>query len=682
MSWELQKLFGSRFVALLLLGAAILNGVLFYNHCTDDAPGYTLLEMKEKYESQESLEAELELLEAWAMDPSQELEGVRLVAKDPFAERRLILDILGRMEEIENYPDYRKQIQTEALARMRFGLVGDPGSAPYRGQERVAEIYGNLEGLIPENSFSGGVEVLTQWRVTELLLLLFGLVGGLFLLVQERRTGTLMLLRSTRHGRARLYLQKYAAMLALLILGAVVLYGTNLTLSAILLGLGNLNRPIQSVQGFLACPVPFTVLGFLITMYLEKLIWLWMCSSLFFLLCVRPSGAAVPMVVFAAVAGLGVYMANSTNLWLRSLSPVAMADSAARYQRCLMLPLGNIPVAEQFIVPLVCGVLGLGSFFGGLWLFCTGATVPVDAVSTGRPTLHHTSLLRFETYKVFLYGGGLVVLAVMLLTQLLIYRGYSTQLSIYQERYTHYARILEGPPTVEKEDFLEAENQRFVQLEEKIARFRQEIQDEMVFQQVTAEYTAQLTWRETFQDVELQYRSLEAGQSFVPRLGYEYLFGRQGQRAALRSLALLFLVQALALSGVMAREEETGVGLFQNTFGVVRQVNRRKYLACGILTLLLATAAFLPEWLYVNRMFGLTQLGAVSSSLPILSKFGGEIPIYGVVILVWALWFAAALLAAAWILFLSAKTKRTIPALLVSIGTLVIPALIGLLLMQ
>lgn len=84
MSWELQKLFGSRFVALLLLGAAILNGVLFYNHCTDDAPGYTLLEMKEKYESQESLEAELELLEAWAMDPSQELEGVRLVAKDPF----------------------------------------------------------------------------------------------------------------------------------------------------------------------------------------------------------------------------------------------------------------------------------------------------------------------------------------------------------------------------------------------------------------------------------------------------------------------------------------------------------------------------------------------------------------------------------------------------------------------
>ena len=283
MSWELQKLFGSRFVALLLLGAAILNGVLFYNHCTDDAPGYTLLEMKEKYESQESLEAELELLEAWAWDPSQKLEGVELVAKDPFGERRLILDILGRMEEIENYPDYRKQIQAEALARMRFGLVGDPGSAPYRGQERVAEIYGNLEGLVPENSFSGGVEVLTQWRITELLLLLFGLVGGLFLLVQERRAGTLMLLRSTRHGRARLYLQKYTAMLALLVLGAVVLYGTNLTLSAMLLGLGNLNRSIQSVQGFLACPVPFTVLGFLITMYLEKLIWLWMCSSLFFL---------------------------------------------------------------------------------------------------------------------------------------------------------------------------------------------------------------------------------------------------------------------------------------------------------------------------------------------------------------------------------------------------------------
>lgn len=682
MTWELRKLFESRFLVGLLLGAAILNGVLFYNHCVDDSSGYTLVQMGQKYAQGGDIQAEWELLDEWLWNPVGTPQGVKLVTGDPYREFRLDNAILERISEIEDYPDYIRQIQAEAQARMRFGMAGEPGSAAYRGQERIVEIYGKLEGLTPESSFSGGVEVLSDWRVTDLLLLLFGLVGSLFLLVQERKSGTLMLLRTTRYGKLHLYLRKYAAMVCLLVLGALVLYGTNVTLSAVVLGLGNLNRPIQAVFGFSACPVPFTVQGFLITMYWEKLLWLWMCSSLFFLLCVRPSGPALPIVVLAAAAGLGVVMADSSNLWLRCLSPTAMADSTARYQRCLLLPLGNLPVAEQLVCPLVCGALALIGFAGGLLLFCTGKTVPVDRVNTGRPILPHTNLLRFETYKVFLHGGGLAVLLVLILTQLLIYRGYPTTRSLYQEQYDHYAQVLAGAPTPEKDAYLESETERFAQLEEKIARFREEIQDEMVFQQVTAEYTAQLRWQDVFLDVQAQYMGLEAGQSFVPRLGYEYLFGVKGQRAALRSLVLLFLALSLLFSGVMAREEETGVEIFQKTTGAVKRVNRRKYLCCGALTAVCAAAAFLPEWLYAGRMFGLTQLGAVSSSLPILSKFGGESPIYGVLILIWALWFAAALLAAAWILFLSAKTKRTITALLVSVGTLVVPALIGLLLMQ
>lgn len=681
MRWELRKFLGNPFVVLLLLGTILLNGVLFYNHCMDDTPGYSFLHMRQKYDRQTDLAAEQERLNEWLANPIGTPRGIDLVTGDPYQEFGLNNAILERMSEIETYPAYLKQVQAQALARMKFGLAGEPDSATYRGQERIVEIYSKLEGLVPETGFFGGVEVLTHWLVTDLMLLLFGLTGGLFLLVQERTSGTLMLLRTTRHGRARLYLRKYAAMLCLLALGALALYGTNLTISAALLGLENLSQPIQSVNGFLACPVPFTVQGFLITMYGEKLLWLWMCSSLFFLLCVRPSSPALPLLILAGVGGVGIWMADSANLWVRSLSPLAMADSAARYRQCLLLPLGNLPVAEQLVCPLLCTILAVCGFFGGLYLFCTGTTVPVDAIQSGRRILPHTNLLRFETYKILLPGGGLALLVVLILAQLWIYSGYSTEKTIYQQQYTHYAQVLAGPPSQDKEEFLQAEVARFAQLEEKIAQAQANIQDEALLQRVTAEYYAQLSWQETFMDVQAQYTSLEDGESFVPRLGYEHLFGHQGRQNDLRSAVLLFLFLGVVLSGVMAREEETGVAVFLSTTGAVKQVNRRKFLCCGLLALAFGVAAFLPEWIYVGQMFGLDQLGAPASSLSVLGKLGLGLPIYGVLILAWMLRLAVSLLATSWVLFLSQRTKRSITTLLVAVGTLVIPTLAALIVM-
>lgn len=94
-----------------------------------------------------------------------------------------------------------------------------------------------------EPSFPDGVEVLLDWRLTDLLLLLFAAVSGLVLLTGERSAGLMVLLRPTRRGHGALYWRKGAAMLATVLAGVVLLYGANLAVSAAVSGWATRRAP-------------------------------------------------------------------------------------------------------------------------------------------------------------------------------------------------------------------------------------------------------------------------------------------------------------------------------------------------------------------------------------------------------------------------------------------------------
>lgn len=656
MMWELRKMVANRFVIMLLLGAVILNGVLFYRHCTAETERYTMLHMKQKYAQNIDIPAEIQTLEekAWTADG---------YGADPST-------VTGNL-----YTELR--LDRAVLARMRSGMAGAPGSAGYRAQEMLLSLYSRLDGLTVEPSFSGGVEVLANWNVTELLVLLFPLAAGLVLLVQEWQSGTMALLRTTFRGRLALGLRKYAASVSLLLLGAAVLYGTNLTMSAAFLGLGDLSRPVQSVYGFRGCPVQLTVGGFLLAVLMEKLLWLWMVSSLIFLLCIFARRGALPILTLAAVAGLGAVLANSPNLWLRCTSFTAMADSAARYSRCLILSMGTLPIPERVLCPLVCWFFGAVFTMAGLRCFSVGQAVAADRRSGGKVVLRHTNLLVFEGTKLLQSHAGLGILCGMLLVQLLIYQSYPKALTEYQQDYAHYAAILAGEPSAEKRAFLEEENHRFLEIQGRISKAEEEIEDPLVAQSVIAPLREQLRPMEAFGRAESQYANIPEGAVFAPLLGYERLFGSLGVRDDVRSLLLLLLCLCAALSGVMAVETETGVSVLQRTAGAEGRVNRRKIFLCSLFTVFLVLAAYLPNLLWVRHLYGLPQLCAPATA----AGLGVGLPIWGALALAWAVRLGLAFGAMACVLLLSRRTGRTVTALLLSLGALVLPALAALLLL-
>lgn len=422
-------------MALLLLLAVVANGVLFYLHCIEDLGGYTWSDMAAEYENLDSLEADYEELSALLFS---DMEAD--VPEELLHRWRLLKQVSIRTEEARGYGEYLQDLQAETRAKLNSKLF-PANSFTAKSLQKGMEKYRRLEGLELPVDFSGGIEVFLGWNLTDIFLLLFGITAGLLLLTSERRSGLMALLRPTKRGHAGLYMQKFAAMGFLVLLGFGLLYGVNILISAITLGLGDLSRPIQSVSGMQSCPVPLTVLGWLISFFGEKLLWGFAVSALFFLLCCCTDRVESVLLLAAGVGSISLLLHNSSSLWLRCFSISRTALTEETYLGCFYLNFFGIPLRQIFIRPIVVAGIFLLSMFGGLIAFCR-----TQAVATSRPKValrlphvtHHTNLFLHEGHKILLTNGALLILVLFLLLQVGIYGNAKTY---YGEDEWYYATV-------------------------------------------------------------------------------------------------------------------------------------------------------------------------------------------------------------------------------------------------
>lgn len=683
MRYEWKKIFANPHVVLLLIAALLLNGYLFYGHCTDSSRGYTEAQIRAKYAQNIDIEEELRELDARSRDFTADSRDPGLITGDIYLERWLDREVLSRMEEAERYADYLQEKQSEIRARLNSGFMGAEGSFPYDAQLRVAETYRKLEGIQPEVSFSGGIRVFSNWHITDLLLLLFCLAGGLFLMTQEHAAGLLLLLRPTARGKSSLYTQKFLTLLLFVTAAFALLYGTDFVLSGLILGFGRVSRPIQSVTGLLPCPISLTVLGYLLRFLLEKLLWLWAVSAVVFLLCTLAKRPSHALLLTALVAIVSLLLGQSNDLWLQSLSLSFLNDTAERYSNCLMMNFFGLPVPQRIICPLLCALLLLGCFLVGLRSFCKKPTVPV---AKGR-SLHlfrpgrHTSLTRHEAFKLYVSNGVMFLLMVFAVLQYEIYANRSLPISQNEYHLQQYAKVLEGAPNAQKDEFLLTEAARFEEIRQTIDEYYSNIHDEVLAEMLTNELKQQLMPEAAFELAKAQYENLREGEAYVHQTGYTRLFGPLGIGDDLLNLALLLLFLSLSLGRVFSGEAETGVAVLLTTIGAQKRVNRRKLLFAALTAFLLFSIAFLPQWITIRKAYGLEQMDALCQSVAVLCSLPGSLKLWQVFVLTGIVRMAVTALGCGIILRLSKKTGNTTTTMLASIGILVLPPLIARLLL-
>lgn len=674
MRGELRKVLCTRWSAALLAALVALNGVLFYRYCTQPQrdEDYTLPQLRAAYaRSDAELQADYDA--QWArLDAAEPLTDE--VYDEIYLAMSLDEAVLTQRETVRSYPDYVRSLREEAEAKQRSGFFGAPDSFAGRSLRRAAAHYAHLEVLAPEPSFSGGITVLTDWRVTDGICAAGGAMAGLLLLTGEQAAGLLCLVRPTKNGRGALFRRKFAAMVAELAGLFVLTYGGNLAISAAVLGLGDLRRPVQAVIGLQDCPLPLTAGEYLLCVFAGKLLWLLAAETVFFLLCACTDRAALALGSGFAVGALGLAMQKVPVLWLQSLSLTRLASMDAFLKDCVYLNLFGLPVSRFPAALVFCAAVTTGGYAAGRAVFCRKSAVPSVKNRAARlplPSGAHTGPLRHEGYKLLVRGGLGAALVCLLAVQIVSTRAVKPPSSEREMYYRSYSERLSGPPTAEKDAFLDAENKRFAALHAQLEQAAAQAGgDTFLLEQLTADTERQLRPEDTFREAEAQYRALLPEQSYVYASGYERLFGPVGARETLAYMGLLVFALLLGLSQTMAGETESGVDVLIRTAGAQRAVLRRKLLLCALLLPAALAAAYLPRLIAVAYRYSLPLLTAPAAGLPIFRRMPPWLPLWGVLALAALARLAAAAAAGAGILALSARTKSTVYTLLIGCAVL------------
>lgn len=674
MRGELRKVLCTHWSAALLAALVALNGVLFYRYCTQPQgdEDYTLPQLRAAYaRSDAELQADYDA--QWArLDAAEPLTDE--VYDEIYLAMSLDEAVLTQRETVRSYPDYVRSLREEAEAKQRSGFFGAPDSFAGRSLRRAAAHYAHLEVLAPEPSFSGGITVLTDWRVTDGICAAGGAMAGLLLLTGEQAAGLLCLVRPTKNGRGALFRRKFAAMVAELAGLFVLTYGGNLAISAAVLGLGDLRRPAQAVIGLQGCPLPLTAGEYLLCVFAGKLLWLLAAETVFFLLCACTDRAALALGSGFAVGALGLAMQKVPVLWLQSLSLTRLALMDAFLKDCVYLNLFGLPVSRFPAALVFCAAVTAGGYAAGRAVFCRKSAVPSVKNCAARlplPSGAHTGPLRHEGYKLLLRGGLGAALVCLLAVQIVSTRAVKPPSSEREMYYRSYSERLSGPPTAEKDAFLDAENERFAALHAQLEQAAAQAGgDTFLLEQLTADTERQLRPEDTFREAEAQYRALLPGQSYIYASGYERLFGPVGARETLAYMGLLVFALLLGLSQTMAGETESGVDVLIRTAGAQRAVLRRKLLLCALLLPAALAAAYLPRLIAVAYRYSLPLLTAPAAGLPIFRRMPPWLPLWGVLALAALARLAAAAAAGAGILALSTRTKSTVYTLLIGCAVL------------
>lgn len=449
MKYEWKKVF-TRGMLLLFVLCIVGNAALFYQNRSEEI---TLL-FEGDYGSY------LEALEELQQNPNKVLEEPDLAEGEflPPAENLL----LEQQKAVLAYPSYILEMPERAEnAALLSGKNADAYSL--RNIEKTTRDFEGLETLPVRVDRDLALLALYQSPLSDILMLVFLLFVCVRLFSREYEQGLYPLLLATP-GRFRVACHKLAVLAGSSLLITLGIYGANFGIGGILMGYGDLSRPVQSMKEFLSCCLRISCWDYIWMGFLVKLAAAFLFGLLVLALFALLKKAVIVFLVCAAFLGAsyGFYAAipvTSSLNPLRFVNFFYLIDSFSILSRYQNISVVGFPVSMTAVLPVVAAVLLVVCIPTVLLRFssgsvCRGVRIPslvgrgLDDLQRLADRLHHHRLLFLhELRKALISGRGLLLL---LLLGLLLWNNWDSAFRLnggYEQAYTRYIQEMGGKIT-------------------------------------------------------------------------------------------------------------------------------------------------------------------------------------------------------------------------------------------
>lgn len=476
-------------------------------------------------------------------------------------------DISHEIMSVYDYEGYLRKVQEEARKITSVSIFANKDSFSYRNALKTAADYRKLTGKIsPWIGPSKGME-LVAGNFTGVIIVIFVMLLLINeLVVRERESGQMNLLSATVKGRAPHGASKLAVCLASsYMVNAVMLFVSVITVNGIF-GVGDLNRPIQSVYGFVGCTLEISVFQFLLFLWLIQSLAVFLITEVIYIcvvLCKTPlSGYFFTVIALGIEAVLYFSIADNSYLaLLKYLNIVTFANTGDFLSRYINISLFGTPVSYLKFALTVIPVMTVGMLILGIYAYAKRSNV-MAGISKRRGTFvlkgRSTSTIGQELYKLLVCGGVGLILIGFIAYQIYDYKPMKEY--FYDEDQVYYKRYmleLEGPVTEEKLEYIKEEERRYEAINQELMQLLSECPPE-VAQQIAMQYQQKLAGRNALQLVKQHANELiESGGYFVYDTGFKLLtFDRSAleKENVLAIMAGLMLV--LAVTYLFAGDDE------------------------------------------------------------------------------------------------------------------------------
>ena len=558
--WIIRSLFENGKILLLLFGCIILGDMALSCQCLNRS----LLQKRNIYEAVQADGAseQAELFQAEA--------ELLYEAADP--EEEELYDILDEISaHISNCLDYQENV-TYVIENCHGGfqlfLSGNKGYLKNRA-DLVERLYTNLIGIEPVACFSESILLLTDNRLLDaffciILIYLCGVMA-----VREKERKNIGYITPSFYGGRKGCLIRLRILCGLVMLAYVFCYGAFFLILGIRLGMPDFSAAVQCLDGFENCPWRLDI-GQYLGIYLigKGLLFEEIAVTAYAIAGVCPDTTSFLMLVTAFYSGHGLLsLINNQKQIVRTFTEISVFRRIGMNDCFMQLDtykFGDFAIPKLLYDSLIsiCGI-GIGILlitlvFGHEWNpdWMKGLSRRLEKLVFQKKNRIKGNFRRNEAVKILIETKAVYFLVIFICIQA-AFPFYSFSMDRVEYFYKSYALQLQGPLSLEKEEWLASERTgleaEMQELQNAWAQYQSGEIDELTYQYKDRRLQTCEISEYALQKAENQYlllADLNASGTTVEFLyltPYEKLLGK----SALTWLALLMLGSLILMTGFL-----------------------------------------------------------------------------------------------------------------------------------
>ena len=558
---------------------------------------------------------------------------------------------------------YRKLLQNPVFSRKQ--------TYANRNIQKTYEKYRGLKKQKIPSVRSSDITAVTDMNISNLILLIVVIFLGLRMALLERSYNMRNILRPMLKGGVQSCVAKILALAVMLVAVTLIFSMCSFCVSGCMYGVGNLGRPIQSLDGYMRSPYPVSVGTYLILFILLRYVTVLSFGVLFLACCMLlPSGiAAVLSTVFFMGGEQYLYQKipyNSYLAFLRQFNLAARLDTKSFFQNYHTINLFGyaVPAFQISIIQIVV-TFGIGILF--LQIAWNKKRIAVTRQNAWRCTgrkgkTWSTVLLIHELRKLFFHQKALLIVIILLAFQCACYCKDGIEHPGYQKYYESCSELLEGEVTKEKaeyvkENYEESSENKIEDLQQQVERgeISQSYADYIQSSQQMSESESS-AWKMIQKQYEYLILQKENGREvkYLSLTIWQYLFC--DKKRILFDLCKMLIAITVGLSMLFPTEVSANMQIqIRASKDGERKDFWAKIASTGIYTAIICGLSGLPVYIQIQHYYGFSHLLDPVISLPWFCRLPDEITIGMAMVGMQVIFFLIAFL---WMILVLAISKK------------------------